>query len=143
MAAWTMSRTPAVSRPFQPPRVVEHLDHVGHQHVVVRVRVTGPGGGVPGPPVDQTGRGGADLALASSAALLGDPGVEEGEGGVGLGVEDPVHVIGPADHAEDGDGLVGRDDQLEAGPFRVDEPCPQNGVTGTALARTPPRRSRG
>ncbi len=30
------------SRPLNPPLVVEHLDHVGHQHVVVRAGVAGP-----------------------------------------------------------------------------------------------------
>jgi hypothetical protein len=113
--------------------MVEHLHHVGNQDVVVGVRVTGPGGGVPGAPEGQAGRRGADLEASPPAALALDPGVEEGHGGVGLGVEDLVHVVGSTDDAEHGDGLVGGDDQLHAGPLRRRQPRPEHGISGAAV----------
>ena len=75
---------------------------------------------------------------AAAAALSGEPGVEEREGGIGLGVEDRVHVIGPADHAQHGDGLVRGDHELETRALRGDEPCPQHRVTGAALGEHRP-----
>jgi hypothetical protein len=72
------------------------------------------------------------LGLATLAALAGEPLIEEGERRVGLGVEDGVHVLDPADEAEDSHGLVGSDHQLDARPLRRGEPCPEMRVTGTA-----------
>ena len=44
------------------------------------------------------------------------------QGGVSLGVHDPVHVLGPADHPQLGHGLVGGDDQLHARALGGDQP---------------------
>ncbi len=123
---------------FPAADVVEHLHHVRHQHMVVWVRVPGPGRGVAGTAVDQPRRRRPHLALAPSPTLSGHPGVEEREGGVGLGIKDPVHVIGPADHPQHGDGLVRGDDEFETRALRGDEPCPQHRVTGAALGEHRP-----
>src|SRR3712207_3223467 len=62
-------------------------------------------------------------SLAPPAALAGEPLVQEPEGGFALGVDDGVHVGDAADEAEDGDGLVGGDDQLDAATVGRSEPC--------------------
>jgi hypothetical protein len=57
--------------------------------------------------VDQpTRRRGDGQAAPPPAALPGD-GLQVGEGGVPLGVHDPVHVLSPPDHPELGNRLVG------------------------------------
>jgi hypothetical protein len=114
--------------------VIRHADDVGHQHVVVGTRVAGPGGGVAGDGTDHAfglrALHGSATAPADGAGQL----VEVGHRGVALGVHDGVHVLGPADDSELGDRLVGRDDQLQAGPLGRDQPLAGRRVTGAAWA---------
>ena len=114
--------------------VVEHLDHVGQEDVVVRTGVPGPGGGVTGVGVDQpTRRRGDGQAAPPPAALPGD-GLQIGQGGVPLGVHDPVHVLSPPDHSQFGHRLVGGDDQLHARPAGGGQPGARPRVLGAARA---------
>lgn len=115
--------------------LVGHGDDVGDEDVVVGSGVAGSAGGVAGDgPREPVGRG-AGLGPASAAAPVTEPVVEVGEGGVALGVEDGVHVLGLADHPEYGDGLVGGDDELDAGPAGGDQPP-------VLMRGVPPHRAR-
>jgi hypothetical protein len=76
---------------------------------------------MPGDGVDETGRGGGGGGAAAAAAPGLHPGVQVVHGAGGLGVENRVHIVGPARHAQHGQGLVGRDHKFEAGSFRADE----------------------
>ncbi len=114
--------------------VVEHLHHVGQQHVVVGAGVTGPGGGVAGVGVDQPARRRREPQTAPAAAPFHGDGLQVGQGGVPFGVHDPVHVLGPADHPQLGDRLVGGDDQLHARPAGGGQLRAGGRVPGTAGA---------
>jgi hypothetical protein len=81
-----------------PASLVAHLDHIRQQDMVVRARIPCPGSGVPGMRANEPtglGRGGASTPTATDI-----PGhiVEVVEGGVSLGVDDQMHVLGSADH---------------------------------------------
>ena len=115
-----------------PATAVEHGGDVGDEDVVVRARVAGSGRGVPGVGVEQSPGGRRHRCAAPSAAALRDHLVEVVERGLAFGVEDGVHVVGPADHAQLGHRLVGTDDQLHARPLRDGESEPGVGVGGTA-----------
>ena len=100
----------------------------------MRARVPGPGGGMTGVGVDQPAcRRGNGQAAPPPAALPGDC-LQIRQGGVPLGVHDPVHVLGPADHAELGHRLVGGDDQLHARPAGGGKPDARPRVLGAARA---------
>ena len=110
-----------MSRPFQPPLLVAHAHDVGDKHVVVDLGVAGPGRRMAGHrPGEPFGRG-ADLGAAATAASVHDDLVEVGHGGVPLGVDDLVHVLGPADHAQLCHRLVRTDDDLHARPHAADQ----------------------
>ena len=99
-----------MSAPFQPPRSSRHLDRFADKHVIVHWGSPGPGG-VPGvaqmsPPVPTPG------CAAPRRPPIGGEAVQVAKGGVALGVHDGVHVLGPADHAQLGHALVGRDHEL-------------------------------
>jgi hypothetical protein len=111
---------------------VEHLGQVGDQHMIMRCGVAGPGGGVAGAGPQQAPGRGAGLPAAAAAALAGEPLLQERHGGVGLGVDDGVHVIGPAHQPEHRHRLVRRHDQLHPRPTGRGEPCAAMGVTGAA-----------
>jgi hypothetical protein len=114
-------------------RFVAHGYDVGHQHVVMRGGVQLPGGGMPGARVDQAlGRGGHG-APAPPAAVVADDPVEVGERRLRLGLEDGVHVGAPANDAELGQGLLGRDHQLHPGAGGGHQPGPAVRVEGTTL----------
>ena len=116
-----------------PPALgVQHLDDVGDEHVIMHGRVPGPARPVPGHRPRQPGRRRADLVPTPPSAPLAKPVVEELERCVRLGVDDGMHVIGPADSAEHGDGLVRRDDQLHPRPGRRDQTVAGDRVGGTA-----------
>ena len=112
--------------------VVGNAAKVGDQNVVVGLRVTGPGGGVAGARPDQAV--GRDTGLgAPPAPAAGDhPGVQVGQSGLGLGVQNGVHVLGPADQTEQRDRLVGGHHELHPGPFRVHQTRPIGRVAGAA-----------
>ncbi|HWG75150.1 MAG TPA: hypothetical protein VG184_13955 [Acidimicrobiales bacterium] len=84
---------------------VAHGHHVGDQNMVVHLGVTAAGAGMarrrPGKPARRR----RCLGPSPPAAPLGHQGVEIGEGGVAFGVDDGVHVLGPADHAQLGHRL--------------------------------------
>ena len=111
--------------------VVEHLDQVGDQHVIVRARITRPGGGVAGDGVQQAARRGRRRRSSTAAAALTGQLLEVGQRAVALGVEDAMHVLGAPDHAELGDRLVRRHHDLQPGPLRRHQPLPGHRVTGT------------
>ena len=111
---------------------VVHAHEVGHQHVVMGAGIAGPGGGVPGRGVGEPFGGGAHRRPAPPSAHAAGDVVEVGQGGVTLGVHDGVHVLGPADDAKLGDGLVGGDHQLHARAGGTDQPVPGGRVTGPA-----------
>ena len=113
---------------------VGHAHQVGDQDVVVRAGVAGPGGGVAGDGVDEALGRGALHRPASPAAHGAGQLLQIGQGGVALGVHDPVHVLGPADDAQLGHGLVGRDDQLQARAFGVDQALARRRITGAVGA---------
>jgi hypothetical protein len=69
---------------------------------------------------------------ASATASFAHQLVEVLEGGVPLGVEDGVHVVGSADDAEFGDRLVGADDEFHAGSPHVGESYPGVGISRAA-----------
>ena len=100
----------------------------------MRTGVPGPGGGVTGVGVDQAARRRGDGQAAPPPAPLPGDGLQIGQGGVPLGVHDPVHVLGPADHAELGHRLVGGDDQLHARPAGGGQPDAGRRVPGAARA---------
>jgi hypothetical protein len=50
--------------------LIQHLDHIGDEHVVVGAGVPGPGGGMPGVGVDEAGGRGGDSGHAPPAAPL-------------------------------------------------------------------------
>ncbi len=97
-------------------------------------RVAGPGCGVASGGVDQALGRGAHRRLPPSSPEAPGQVVEVGQGGVSLGVHDPVHVLGPADHTQLGHRLVGRDHQLQPRALGVHQPLPGGGVTGPARA---------
>ena len=113
---------------------VLHLHDVGQQDVVVRAGVAGPRSGVAGVGVDEPARGRCFGRLASPPSHLAGHPVQVGEGRIALGVHDPVHVLGPADHPELGHALMGRDHDLHARPASVHQPLARPRVTGATGA---------
>ena len=111
---------------------VQHLDHVGDEHVVVGAGVTGPGGGMAGVGVDQAGGRRRDGGHTSPSAPLFGQFVQVVERGVPFGVHDGVHVLRPTEDPQFGYRLVGGDDQLHARTPGVDQPFPSLRVTGSA-----------
>jgi hypothetical protein len=103
-----------VSRRFPAAPGVAHRHHVGDQHVVVDLGVTGPGGGMAGGRPRQTARLGAHTGPSPPAARLPDQTIEVAQGGVTLRVGYLVHVLGPADHPQLGHRLVRRHHQIQA-----------------------------
>ena len=93
--------------------VVEHLHHVGDQDVVVRVRVPRPRRRMPRHRVGHPRRRGPCRSTPPAAAPVTGQLLQVLEGAGGLGVEDPVHVLDPADHPQLGHRLVRRHHQLE------------------------------
>ena len=89
--------------------------------------ITRPGGGVPGARPDQSVGRAAGLGAAAPAAPGDHPGVQIGHGGVGFGVQDGVHVLGPADQTQQRHRLVGGHHQLHPGPFGVYQTGPGGG----------------
>ena len=71
-------------------------------------------------------------ALAAPAAHLEGDLIEVAKGGVALGVHDGVHVLGPADHPQLGDALVGRDDELHPRASRRNQALGGTGTAGTS-----------
>jgi hypothetical protein len=117
---------------FRAGLCVQHLDHVGDQHVVVGPRIAGPGGGMAGVGVDEAGGGGRDRSHASASAACSGQVVQIAQCGVPLGVHDGVHILCPAEHSELGDGLVGGDEQLHARAPGGDHSLARPRVTGPA-----------
>ena len=71
-----------------------------------------------------------------SALALG-PRVQERHRRVRFGVKDPVHVIGPANHPQHGDGLVRGDDELHPLARSVDtNRSPNTGSNAPPSAKT-------
>ncbi len=146
VAAWRCSRQRVVSGALVPPFSSSISNHVGDQHVIVRARVAGPGGGVAGVRVDQPGRLGRQCFSASASAALFGQVVQIAQRGVPLGVHDGVHVLGPPEHPQFGHRLVGGDDQLHARPLGrhqaltghgICRPArPVEGVVGGVVDRT-------
>ena len=135
--------------------LVAHAHDVGDEHVVVDLGVAGPGRRMAGHrPGEPRGRG-ADLGAAATAASVHDDLVEVGHGGVALGVDDLVHVLGPADHAQLCHRLVRADHDLHARPHAADQALaaervvsPAGGEDGSPLVQVhfavqaQPRRAR-
>ena len=100
--------------------------------------VASPGRGVAGRgPSEAVGRC-PHLRPSPPPALLLYDLVQVGHRGVALGVEDQVHVLGPADHAQLGYRLVRGYDQLHARPQAVHEPLAAVGVAGAPGAEDRP-----
>lgn len=122
---------------------VEHLGEVGDEDVVVRLRVGGPGGQVTGPSPEQTGRRRAGSGATPTATVATEPLIEEGQGCVGLGVDDGVHVIAATHHPEHRHRLVRGHHQLHTRPpsphhplaqVRVDRPAgTEDGVVAVVI----------
>ena len=113
---------------------VEHFDDIGDQYVIVGAGVARPGGGVAGVGVDQAAGGGLEPEASPAAAPLIGHALQVGEGGVPFGVEDSVHVLGPADHPQLGHRLVRRDDELHPRPPGCRQALPAAWLPGTAGA---------
>jgi hypothetical protein len=92
---------------FPAPFAVRHVAQVGDQHVIVGFRIARPRGGVPGAGPDQSVCRAPSLAAAPPAASNAEPGVEVGQGGVGFGVQDGVHVVAAADQTQQRHRLLG------------------------------------
>ena len=115
--------------------VVGNAAKVVDQNMVVGLRVTGPGGGVARARPDQAVGGDTGLGAPPAPAAGYHPGVQVGQSGLGLGVQNGVHVIGPADQPEQCDRLVGGHHELHPRPFGVHQPLPIGRVAGTAGAK--------
>jgi hypothetical protein len=61
---------------------------------------------MPGGRPDEPTGGDPGLGASPPTTPFGDEAVQVLEGGVALGIDDLVHVLGAADHAELGDRLV-------------------------------------
>ena len=141
VAAWSWSRTNAVSSAFHPPgrlastrrwRSAHGRGFGGRRPVVVACRDVAhvnPAGLRPRLPLRPGGR------------RRPDHGVEVGHGRVALGVDDGVHVLGPADHPQLGHALGRRDDQLHTRPRVATSSAPVRG-SGRRPARRSPGRPR-
>ena len=90
--------------------------------------------------VDETRRGGGAGGAAPAPAPGLHPGVQVAERAGGFGVQDGVHVIGPAQHPQQRQRLVGRDDQLESRPLGADELLAGERVPESARAERQPVR---
>ena len=111
----TVQRLPAT-------RLVEHLDHVGDQDVIMGGGVPGSRGRMTSHRVGQpTGRG-TGLGPASPAAPFLEPAVQPVHRRRSFDVEDRVHRVRLALHAEHRDRLMRRNHQLEPRPARLDQP---------------------
>ena len=98
----------------------------------MRLGVAGPSCGVTGHGPREPARWGTQLRPASSPALLCCHLVEVREGGGGFGVQDGVHVLGPADDAELGHRLPRADHQLHARAQAGHQALPTPGMVGAA-----------
>jgi hypothetical protein len=119
-------------RSLGPALLVQHLDHVGDEHVVVGTGIAGPGGGMAGMGVDQPGGGGGHRGHATPPAAFFGQVVQIAQRGVPFGIHDGVHVLGSTEHPQLGHRLMGGDDQLHARAPGVDQAFAGRRVTGTA-----------
>ena len=84
---------------------VSHQHGIRDQDMVVHLGIASPGRRVSGGRPDETTRGDAGLSTSPPTTLLGDEAVQVLEGGVALGIDDLVHVLGATDHTELGHRL--------------------------------------
>ena len=118
---------------------VTHLHDVCHQDVVMDLRVASPGGGVAGHgPGQAVGRRPHLRPSAPPALLLYDL-VQVRHRGLSFGIQDQVHVVGPADDSQLGHRLVRGNDQLHPRPQAVHEPlAPLGMASATGSEDRPP-----
>ena len=76
----------------------------------------------------------AGLGAAAPASPHRHPGVQIGQRGVGLGVQNGVHVLGPADQTQQRHRLLGGHHQLHPRPFRGHQTGPVGWPPGPARA---------
>jgi hypothetical protein len=117
---------------------VTHEHGVRDQHVVVHLGIAGPGRRVAGGRPDEPTGGNACLGASPPTSSFCDETVQVLEGGVTLGVDDLVHVLGATDHAQLGDRLMRRDDELQAGTQTAHEALACAGVMRTTYAEDGP-----
>jgi hypothetical protein len=86
--------------------LVAHGHDIGHQDMVVDLGVAGSRRRMARHRPGEASGGGALLGAASTAAAVHHDLVQVGHGGVPFGVDDQVHVLGPADHPELGHRLM-------------------------------------
>jgi hypothetical protein len=116
---------------------ISHQHGIRDQDMVVHLGIPGPGRRMPGGRPGETSGGDAGLGASPPTTSLCDEAVQVLKGGVALGVDDLVHVLGAPDHAELGD-LVGRDDELQAGTQAAHETPTSPRVVGTTDAEDGP-----
>jgi hypothetical protein len=87
---------------------------------------------VPGAHPQQAARAGAVLGLPAASPLTLESLLQEPKGGVGLGIEDRVHVFDAADQRQHGTVLCAATTGSTPPPCRGDQPRSQMRVTGTA-----------
>ncbi len=89
-----------------PSASISHQHGIRDQDVVVDLGIAGPGRRMPGGRPGETAGSDAGLGASPPATPFDDKAVQVLEGGVALGVDDLVHVLGVTDHSEFGDRLV-------------------------------------
>jgi hypothetical protein len=75
--------------------------------MVVHLRIANPGCRVAGGRPDEPTGGDAGLGTSPPTTSLCHDTVQVLEGGVALGIDDLVHVLGATDHAQFGDRFMG------------------------------------
>jgi hypothetical protein len=79
---------------------VSHRHGIRDQDVVVHLGIASPGRRVPGGRPDKPTGGDARLGASPPTTAFRDETVQVPEGGVALGIDDLVHVLGATDHAK-------------------------------------------
>jgi hypothetical protein len=92
---------------------IAHGNGVGDEHMIMDLRVPGPGGRLATCGPGESAGCHSGLCPASAASAVCDNAVEIIKGGVALGVCDLVHVLDTTDHAKFCDRLRRCDHELE------------------------------
>jgi hypothetical protein len=132
-----VAEQPGVQR-FPPASFVAHTDQICDQDVVVNLRVTSAGRRMTGNGPGEAFCRRTQLGTPAPATLVLYNTVEVAHCGVTFGVEDLVHVLGPADHTQLRYRFVRAYDELHAGSHAVHETLAALGVAGAASAKDRP-----